>query len=163
MNVPGRVFTRNRVITLLRIILGIVFIFASIEKVLDPEAFATSISGYRIVSAGPALLIATVLPWVELLCGLGLLFGVFVRGSGLLALIMLTVFTVLVVSALWRGLDISCGCFTQDPTAERIAWKKVGENLLLIFMSFLVFRRSSPGFSLERFFQNRSHRVQKEE
>jgi putative oxidoreductase len=163
MNVPERVSTRDIVITLLRITLGIVFILASIDKVVDPDAFATSISGYRVVSAGPALLIATVLPWIELLCGLGLLFGVFVRGSALLALIMLSVFTVLVLSALWRGLDISCGCFTQDPTAERIGWKKVGENLLLIFMSFLVFHRSSFSFSLGRYIQEHSRPTQKEE
>jgi putative oxidoreductase len=156
MKVPDRVLTRDIVFTLLRIFLGFIFIFASLEKILHPDAFATSIIDYRIVSAGPALLIATVLPWIELLCGLGLLFGVFLRGSALLALIMLSVFTVLVLSALWRGLDISCGCFTQDPTAERIGWKKVGEDLLLTFMSILAFRTLSIGFSLERFLQNRS-------
>lgn len=76
---------------------------------------------------------------------------------------MLSVFTVLVLSALWRGLDISCGCFTQDPKAELIGWKKVGENLLLVFMSLLVFRRPSLSFSLERFIQERSRQIQKEE
>jgi len=76
---------------------------------------------------------------------------------------MLSAFTVLVLSALWRGLDISCGCFSQDPTAEWIGWKKVGENLLLTFISVLVFRSSSAGFSLERFLQNRLRREQKED
>jgi uncharacterized membrane protein YphA (DoxX/SURF4 family) len=80
MNVPERVSTRDIVIRLLRMILGSVFIFASIEKAFDPDAFATSIGGYRVVSAGPTLLIATVLPWIELLSGPGLLFGLFVRG-----------------------------------------------------------------------------------
>jgi uncharacterized membrane protein YphA (DoxX/SURF4 family) len=156
MNVPERVSTQDIVIALLRIVLGILFIFASIEKVVDPEAFATSIGGYRIVSAGPALLIATVLPWIELLCGFGFLFGVFVRGSALLALIMLSVFTVLVLSALWRGLDISCGCFTREPTAERIGWWKVGENIVLMVVSFMVLRGSSPTLICKRFLQHRS-------
>ncbi len=142
---------RDILIALLRVILGIVFIFASIEKIADPGAFASSISGYRIVSSGPALLIATVLPWIELLCGFGLLVGLFERGSALLALIMLTVFTVAVLSALWRGLDISCGCYTQDPTAGRIGWWKVGEDTVLIAISLLVLHRPSSGFSLARF------------
>jgi len=163
MKLPEQVFTQDMVITLLRVLLGIVLIVASLDKILDPDAFAASISGYKIVSAGPAMLIATVLPWIELLCGLGLLFGVFLRGSALLTLIMLSAFTVLVLSALWRGLDISCGCFSQDPTAEWIGWKKVGENLLLTFISVLVFRSSSAGFSLERFLQNRLRREQKED
>ena len=155
--------TRDIVIAFLRIVLGVLFIAVSIEKITDPTAFATSIGGYRIVSAGPALLIGTVLPWIELLCGLGLLLGLFLRGSALLALVMLILFTVVVLSALWRGIDISCGCFTQDPTAERIGWWKVGENAVLIVMSFLVLRRPSLQFTLQRFLQNQLKPTHKEE
>jgi uncharacterized membrane protein YphA (DoxX/SURF4 family) len=156
MTVTERTSTRDSVIALLRIALGAVFIFASVEKVADPTAFTVAINGYKIVSSGPALIIATILPWMELLCGLGMILGVFVRGSALLALCMLNLFSVAVIAALWRGLDISCGCYTQDPTAERIGWWKLGENLVLIGMSFLVFRRSSSAFTLEHYLQNRS-------
>lgn len=156
MTIAERTCTRNISITLVRIVLGVVFIFASFEKIADPTAFAASISGYRIVASDPALMIGTVLPWIELLCGLGLLLGLFVRGSALLALIMLSLFTVVVLSALVRGLDISCGCYTQDPSAERIGWWKVGENAVLILMSLLVLHQSSLGFTLERFLQHRS-------
>ena len=152
---PDRTSPQDILITLVRIVLGVVFIFVSIEKIADPTAFAASVSDYKIVSAGPALAIATVLPWIELLCGLGLLFGLFARGSALLALIMLSLFTAAVLSALWRGLDISCGCYTQDPTANRIGWWKIGENAAFIVMSFLVLRRSSLAFTLERFLQHR--------
>ena len=150
---------RDIVIALLRIILGVVFIFASIEKIADPGAFASAISSYRVVSSGPALLIATILPWIELLCGFGLLVGLFVRGSALLVLIMLTVFTVAVLSALWRGMDISCGCYSQDPTAGRIGWRKLGENAVLITIAFVLLLQSTHGLTLERFIQRRSHPV----
>ena len=53
---------------------------------------------------------------------------------------MLVIFSAAVVSALWRGLDISCGCYTQDPAAERLGWWKVGENTVLAVFAFLVFR-----------------------
>jgi putative oxidoreductase len=156
MNAADRTFTRDIVVTLLRVILGSLFIFVSIEKIADPAAFATSISAYRIVTGHSVLLIATLLPWIELLCGLGLLLGLLVRGSSLLALIMLSVFTIVVFSALWQGLDISCGCYTQDPAAERIGWSKVGENFLFILMSLAVYGRSELGFTLERLLLNRS-------
>jgi putative oxidoreductase len=156
MKIPECISARELLVTLLRIVLGVVFIFVSIEKIADPTAFAASISGYRLVSADPALFISTVVPWIEFLCGLGLLFGLFVRGSALLALVMLILFTAVVLSALWRGLDISCGCYTQDPTAERIGWWKAGENVVLIGMSYLVLRHASPRFTLERFLQRRS-------
>jgi uncharacterized membrane protein YphA (DoxX/SURF4 family) len=156
MTTAERPSTLDIIIALLRIVLGILFIFVSIDKIVDPNAFAASISAYKIVSGGPALLIGTVLPWIELLCGLGLLFGLFVRGSALLALIMLSLFFVAVLSALWRGLDISCGCYTRDPTADRIGWWKIGENVVLIVVSYLVLHRSSLRFTLERFLQHHS-------
>lgn len=139
-------------ITLLRIILGVVFILASVGKVADPGSFAASVSAYGIIKGDAALLIGTVLPWVEFLSGLGLLLGLFFRGSALLALFMLILFTIVILSALWRGLDISCGCFSQDPAAERLGWWKIGENVVLIVMSFLVLHRSSLRYALERFF-----------
>jgi uncharacterized membrane protein YphA (DoxX/SURF4 family) len=150
MRTAERTSTLDIVIALLRIVLGAVFIFASLGKIADPGAFAASISGYRIVTGGIALLIATVLPWIEFLSGLGLLLGLFWRASALLALLMLILFTIVVLSALWRGLDISCGCYTQDPTAERLGWWKIGENAGLIVMSYLVLRQSSLRFTLER-------------
>jgi len=138
---------RSTAITFLRIVLGLVFVFASINKLADPGAFAEAIGSYRIIAGTAALLVATVLPWIELLTGFGLLFGLFVRGSALLAMIMLFGFTLAVLSALWRGLDISCGCFTLDPAAERIGWWKTAENALLFITSFLILRQSSYGWS----------------
>jgi putative oxidoreductase len=141
---------RQILMTLLRVLLGVVLTYASIEKLADPDAFAVSISNYRIVTAVPALLLATVLPWIELLCGLAFLFGLWVQGTALLTFSMLVVFTGAVVSALLRGLDISCGCFTQGLSAEKIGWKKIGENAILILMTFPLMMQSTPGFMLER-------------
>lgn len=143
---------QDAVITLLRTILGAVFIYASFSKIADPNAFAASISSYSIIAGDAALLIATVLPWVEFLSGLGLLLGIFWRGSGALVFGMLVVFTIVVASALWRGLDISCGCYTQDPAAERLGWWKIGENTLLATIALLLLRQQRTRFTLQQRF-----------
>lgn len=140
-------------VLIVRIALGITFVVASIDKIADPGAFAQSILNYKLVSLDVALVIATVLPWLELLCGLGILAGVLIRGSALLLFVMLVVFTALVVSALARGLDISCGCFTWDPTADRIGLWKIGENALLVLGSVIIFYTKSTRFSLEHYFR----------
>jgi uncharacterized membrane protein YphA (DoxX/SURF4 family) len=132
-----------------RMILGGAFVAASIDKIADPAAFAASIGYYKLVSPTPALVIATVLPWMELLCGLGLLFGIAIRPNALLALLMLLIFTAGIASALARGLDISCGCFTQDPAAGKIGWTKLLENGSLIFMAVLVYIVPGSRWSLE--------------
>lgn len=138
-----------------RIFLGSLLLIASIDKIADPAAFAKSIEDYRLL-AGPAVMVfATVIPWVELLCGLSMVLGAVIPGSALLMGSLLGVFTLAVFSALLRGLDISCGCFSQDPTAARIGWLKIGENIVLILISaFLYFAPSIP-FSLEHYLMNR--------
>ena len=146
---PGT--TYDHAIVLLRIILGGIFVSASVGKIADPHAFASSIIGYRILEGDAALHIATVLPWIELLCGCGLIAGVFIRGSSSLVMVMLVCFTAAVVSALWRGLDISCGCHTQDPGAERLGWWKVGENTVLAVFAFLVFRHPRTVLTIRQF------------
>ncbi len=81
----------------------------------------------------------------------------FSRGA-LLALIvvalMLFVFTLAVIAALLRGLDISCGCFTQDPQAGKIGWMKVVQNLSLFFLSIFLFYSNANKFSLDQFLRN---------
>lgn len=134
-----------------RLLLGTVFLFASIEKVADPNAFAVSISYYRLIGEPLTVIVATILPWMELICGLFLIFGIMLKGSSLLVLLMLLVFTGGVVSGILRGLDISCGCFSQDPNVGRIGWMKVSENIALMLMSLLVlFARNTAVFSCRR-------------
>ncbi len=148
-----KILSNDYLILGLRTVLGFIFVIASIEKMADPAAFATSIGNYKLVSSSIALFVATYLPWIELLAGLGILFGIFSRGSSLLILIMLVVFTAGIVSAVMRGLDISCGCFTQDPTVGKVGWYKVGENIGMILGSLVLFYSHSLRFSLEQHFR----------
>jgi uncharacterized membrane protein YphA (DoxX/SURF4 family) len=140
-------------VLVLRIVLGLAFITASIEKIADPTAFANSIGNYKLISPSVALIAASFLPWIELLSGLALLFGLFTRGSSFLIFIMLVVFTGGVISAVLRGLDISCGCFTQDPSVGKVGWLKVGENLAMILGSLFLFLSTNTRFSVEHYFR----------
>jgi putative oxidoreductase len=124
---------------LLRVLLGLTFLAACIDKIADPIGFAIAIANYKLISGSPALFVATVLPWIELLCALFILAGIFRRGSCLLLTAMLVGFTLGVTSGILRELDISCGCFTLDPTVGKIGWQKVFENSGLILASVVLF------------------------
>jgi uncharacterized membrane protein YphA (DoxX/SURF4 family) len=139
-----RFLANDYVLLLVRILVGIVFIVASHDKLFAPEVFANSISNYRLVSGTIAMIAATWLPWVELLAGLGILLGPFYKGSALLLSTLMIVFTLAVLSGLVRGLDISCGCFTQDPNSARIGWMKLIENIALTVAAFVA-ARFGPG------------------
>lgn len=131
-----------------RMFVGLLFMFSSLDKIVDPSAFARSVANYGLLPNSISAVIATILPWVELLCGFAVLFGVCLRGSSLLLSAMIVVFTLAVTSALLRGLDISCGCFTQDPAAGHIGWMKVAQNTLLFVLTFFLYFSETTKFTL---------------
>jgi uncharacterized membrane protein YphA (DoxX/SURF4 family) len=143
-----RIISNQYIILALRILLGLTFVFASIDKISNPSTFAKSITNYKLISGSLSLMVATVLPWIELLCGLTVLSGMYLRGGALLLCLMLSAFTLAVITGLIRGLDISCGCFTLDPDVNKIGWQKVFENLGLILASVVLFYSESKHFLL---------------
>ena len=74
---------------------------------------------------------AIVLPWLQLLSGIALISARFVKGSSLWIFVMLLAFQIAVASALFRGLNISCGCFKSggDPATW---WTFARDTLLLV-------------------------------
>jgi uncharacterized membrane protein YphA (DoxX/SURF4 family) len=137
-----------------RIFLGTLLVISSADKIADPAGFARSIEDYRLISGTAAMVAATIIPWIEMLSGLALMAGVIVQASALLSGTLLFVFTLAVISAVTRGLDISCGCFTQDPAVSRISWLKVGENIVLMAVAAFLYVSKTIRFSLDQYLRN---------
>ncbi len=94
-----------------RLAVGGLFVWAGVLKIIDPLGFGQSIENYRLFPRGLAFLIAIILPWIEVLSGVFLIIGVFRRSSGLIISVLLVGFIGLVVIAMLRGIDTTCGCF----------------------------------------------------
>ena len=73
--------SRGTFLVIVRIVLGGVFLYAGFAKITDPTAFAGSIAAYRILPYFGNYLVAAVLPWVEVLCGLLLIVDYRTRGA----------------------------------------------------------------------------------
>ena len=96
---------------IVNVIVGGIFIYAGALKILDPVGFANDIDNYKILPWTIAVGLAFYLPWLEIFCGLALVFR-FLYCGGLSILAALTsVFIIATVAAKVRGLDITCGCF----------------------------------------------------
>lgn len=104
---------------ILRIIIGGLFIYASIGKIADPQGFANAIYRYEVLPAYFVNIPAIILPFIEFIAGLFLLLGVYKRGSSFLISLMLGVFIILLLSAYLRGLTIDCGCFYLENTSTK--------------------------------------------
>jgi putative oxidoreductase len=92
-------------------IVGGVFIYAGVIKALDPVGFANDIDNYKILPWTIAAGLAFYLPWLEIFCGVALVFRFFYRGGLSILTALILIFIVATIAAKARGLDITCGCF----------------------------------------------------
>ena len=107
--IQGR--TQRRIDTALRFVLGAVFIWAGSTKIADPYDFAAVISTYQLLPEPLVNLVAIWLPWVEVLSGTLLIFGIWLAGSLLVINAFLIMFTEVLLSNWIRGIEADCGCF----------------------------------------------------
>ena len=132
----------------LRIALGAIFVYAAWTKLRTPwELFAMSIDSYRVLPLKSVELVARTLPWFELVVGLLLIAGFWLRSAAAAITLLLAVFVALMVRAYAKGMEINCGCFGPG---EVISWKTLLRDgsmlaaaLALTALSF--FRRQESG------------------
>jgi putative oxidoreductase len=124
-----------------RLFFGGVFIIASIEKIAYPETFAISVEAYKVLPISFINIFSLVIPWMELLCGVFLLGGVFLRASASLLTLFLGMFTVAILSAMMRQLNIDCGCFGPAHSTP-VGWNKILEDFGLIVLGIYLFLAS---------------------
>ncbi len=129
---------RNKYISFLfRLVLGLLFLFASLDKIAHPSRFVTAVGNYQLLPDVLSYYSALFLPWLELFCGLFLIAGIFVKTSAGLIGLMLLVFLAALLSALFRGLNIDCGCFSGSTSVSLL---RLLEDLVMLAMAiYLVF------------------------
>ena len=123
----------------IRILLGSIFIYASLDKISNPGAFAEILYNYRIFPLGMVNLIAIILPWVEFFLGVFLILGVAPYSSSFLYSIIIFCFMIVLLQAIVRGLDISCGCFSTSHESGMVSNRRFVEDVGLLILSGFLF------------------------
>jgi uncharacterized membrane protein YphA (DoxX/SURF4 family) len=95
-----------------RLVLGIIFIGASFDKIIDPRSFSSLIDNYHITPVVLNNLAALFIPWLELVVGICLIRGVYINGASFIVSSLLVFFIFILVQALVRGINLDCGCFS---------------------------------------------------
>ncbi len=130
-------------LVLFRLVLGGLFVYAGIVKVLDPLDFAQNIRNYRLVGQSLSFLAAVILPWLEILAGLALAAGVWRRASAFVISALLGCFIVLTLVTIVRGLDVDCGCF--GALSRKSGLGVIVEDLGMLYMGLaLLVARERP-------------------
>ena len=131
-----------------RVYIGIIFIYASMYKIVYTAEFAETIVGYQILPYWAVNIFAIALPWIELVSGILLIAGIRTRSAASIIAGMLLLFAFAITVNLVKGSSIHCGCFHYS-REEVMSWWTLIRDLLWLGMTFhcLFFDRV---FQLER-------------
>src|ERR1035441_6201568 len=128
---------------LLRIALGVVFVYAAWLKLRDPwQMFAMSIDSYQLLPPLAVRVVARTLPWLELLLGVLLMAGLWLRLAAGATSLLLLGFFVLMIRAWAKHMEINCGCFGPG---DIISWKTLLRDGSLLAGSLFVTAMSAIG------------------
>ena len=135
---------RRWLILVLRVLLAAVFLYAAYSKLRQSWLlFAMAIDAYGLLPQWAVMTLARVLPWCELVLGILLLTGFWLRQAAIAASALLVVFFAVMLRSYAKGLQINCACFGLG---EAISLKTLVRDAALLLSSValtaLAFRRA---------------------
>jgi len=134
-----------------RVLLGGVFLAASISKIQFQDDFITVCISYAVIPDNLARIYGMIVPWVELFIGTSLILGVFVRFSAVISILLTISFVIANTVALFNPVDSGCGCFGQLIILSH-STSIIMDFFMLIAGVVLLSGRSREGFLSISFF-----------
>jgi len=131
--------------TVLRLVLGAVWLAAGLLKVNDAEGMVRSVRAFRILPEALVHPVAYSVPFLEIALGVLLIVGLAVRVTAAVSTLMFAVYIAANISAAARGLRIDCGCFSSggDVSAgasTHYTSELIRDSLLLAVAAVLAWR-----------------------
>jgi uncharacterized membrane protein YphA (DoxX/SURF4 family) len=137
------VFTKTALLSVIQVVIGCIFIWAGGEKFRNPQAFADSISTFRLL---PNVLInplALGLPPFEIVIGALLILNCWKRLTAFCALILMIIFIIALAQGLIRGLPLNCGCFGSAGTSSAVKiWVALARDFLILAGVTILYRQA---------------------
>jgi uncharacterized membrane protein YphA (DoxX/SURF4 family) len=136
-------------VTIGRIVLGLVFLYAAYAKLhpapgdhwsvssikISLTLFALEVDSYQLLPPWAVLLVARVVPFVELALGLLLVIGWRLRYIAAASSVLLLVFFGVMLRTYHAGLQINCGCFGPG---EQLGTRTLVRDGLLFALSLAI-------------------------
>ncbi|MFA5788162.1 MAG: MauE/DoxX family redox-associated membrane protein [Actinomycetota bacterium] len=133
--------------------LALVWIWAALAKIADPNASVRAVRAYQLLPEALVKPVGWALPFVELALGMLLLLGLAVRFSALLSGGMFSAFIAGIASAWARGIKISCGCFGGGGPADVDAGYylfEIGRDVVFLALAVWLIIKPYGHFALEK-------------
>ena len=143
-----------KILVVIRILIGCLFVVSGFEKLIGPyQNFLYVVQSYEFCPTIIEDIVARVLPWIELICGVFLITGLWLKWTLRSVLILFAMFICIVGQALLRGLPIDeCGCFgslISLPLAGVLVF-----DITMFFLTGLLMTKDKyvNSFSLDQYF-----------
>ena len=134
-------------IFLARLLVGGVLLLAGLAKLKSPASqFLKAILGYDMLPQWSAMVVARVLPWLEVVTGGLLVIGLWSRVAATFGAGLLLVFSSAIVISLLRGKDQDCGCFRS---VTPVQWWLIYRNLTLMGALLPVYALSGGAWAVD--------------
>ncbi len=133
----GMLYNNRYVVLVFRLIIAAIFLASAYGKLVDVERYSVdAVYNFGILPLGLARLFGLVMPFIELICALGLLFGVLTRLSSLGISLMSLSFFIAKAIVLSQGRSIECGCF--GAVIDTLASVTIFLDLPIMLMALMV-------------------------
>jgi Methylamine utilisation protein MauE len=136
---------------LIRGVLAFLFVYGGGLKLMDPKAFAATLSHYDLIPEMLLPVVAVGLPALEVAAGAALLFSV--RGSLEVITSLLVLFVFVLGWGILNDLNVDCGCFGPEEVAGQQSLRQafIRDLLLVGAASFLYYaRRTRARLDIDR-------------
>jgi uncharacterized membrane protein YphA (DoxX/SURF4 family) len=146
-----KILSNDYLILLLRIFLGGIFIYASLDKIAHPDQFARIIYNYHLLPGYLINFVALVMPVAEFVAGICLITGVFYAGARNFLVMLLVVFMVAIGINVVRGVDLECGCFTVSSRAKSASLQLLFRDLIYLVVGLILLASRSRRWMIDNF------------
>jgi uncharacterized membrane protein YphA (DoxX/SURF4 family) len=135
-----KAFLSNKnLVFITRLVLGCLFIYASLDKIIHPLSFAQILHHYRMMPPWSINIWAVTLPWIEAMAGILLIIGYRARGANLIIGGLLAMFVAVLAITAFRGINVSCGCFSTSIEVKSNLVYRILEDVGMIILFLHVF------------------------
>ncbi len=97
--------------SMLCVLVPLVLLSTGVIHALQPYYFVHTIASYQLLPKWMVGTVGLIVPYAQVVLGLGILFGPFERVSLFFASTLFALFAAAQASVLWRSLQVDCGCF----------------------------------------------------
>jgi uncharacterized membrane protein YphA (DoxX/SURF4 family) len=134
---------------LARVGLGIVFLLAAWAKIPDISAFQQNVANYHMMPAFLLPIFSFIVPWVELITGLYLVFGIYLKYTNYVAILLLVMFMIAITYAIITKQPVTvCGCFAESGGGT-IGWIDIIRDIGFLALSGIIFLTNSNFLSID--------------